>query len=78
MQTEVNLPYITAADGVPKHLNVKISRSKFESLVDDLIQRTVSRQPYVEVFFTLLCVGFFFSHMQRKKLGKFDFDLDVQ
>lgn len=42
VQTEVNLPYITAADGVPKHLNVKISRSKFESLVDDLIQRTIT------------------------------------
>src|SRR5690625_5857593 len=38
-ETEVNLPYITAKDGVPKHLVVKISRAKFEQLADDLIQR---------------------------------------
>jgi len=41
LQTEINLPYITAANGVPKHLNLKITRSKFEGLVADLIQRTV-------------------------------------
>ncbi len=41
METEVNLPYITAIDGVPKHLVKKISRSKFEQLADDLIQRTL-------------------------------------
>jgi molecular chaperone DnaK len=40
-QTEVNLPYITADASGPKHLAVKITRAKFESLVDDLIQRTV-------------------------------------
>lgn len=40
-ETEVNLPYITAVDGVPKHLVVKISRSKFEQLVDGLVQRTL-------------------------------------
>jgi len=41
-QTDVNLPYVTAdADG-PKHLNVKITRAKMESLVDDLIQRTIA------------------------------------
>lgn len=40
-ETEVNLPYITAVDGVPKHLVVKISRSKFEQLADDLVQRTL-------------------------------------
>jgi molecular chaperone DnaK len=40
-ETEVNLPYITAVDGVPKHLVVKISRSKFEQLAHDLIQRTL-------------------------------------
>jgi len=40
-QTEVNLPYITADSSGPKHLTVKISRSKFESLVDDLIQRSL-------------------------------------
>ena len=40
-QTDVNLPYVTADASGPKHLNVKISRSKLESLVDDLIQRTI-------------------------------------
>ncbi len=40
-ETEINLPYITAIDGVPKHLVKKISRSKFEQLSDDLIQRTL-------------------------------------
>jgi molecular chaperone DnaK len=40
-QTEVNLPYITADASGPKHLNVKITRAKLESLVDDLIKRTV-------------------------------------
>ena len=40
-ETEVNLPYITAVDGVPKHLVTKISRSKFEQLADDLVQRTL-------------------------------------
>ncbi len=41
MQTEVNLPFITATESGPKHLTLNISRSKFEQLVDDLIQRTV-------------------------------------
>ncbi|HVC49246.1 MAG TPA: molecular chaperone DnaK [Burkholderiales bacterium] len=40
-QTEVNLPYITADQTGPKHLAVRISRAKFESLVDDLIERTI-------------------------------------
>lgn len=40
MQTDVNLPFITATQDGPKHLNITISRSKFEQLVDDLIQRT--------------------------------------
>ncbi|MCX8255486.1 chaperone Hsp70, co-chaperone with DnaJ [Beijerinckiaceae bacterium RH AL1] len=40
-QTEINLPYITADASGPKHLTLKLSRSKFESLVDDLIQKTV-------------------------------------
>lgn len=40
-ETEVNLPYITAKDGVPKHLVLKISRARFEQLADDLIQRTI-------------------------------------
>jgi len=40
-ETEVNLPYITAVDGVPKHLVVKLSRSKFEQLADKLVERTL-------------------------------------
>jgi molecular chaperone DnaK len=40
-QTEVNLPYITADASGPKHLNIKITRSKLESLVGDLVKRTV-------------------------------------
>ena len=40
-QTDVNLPYITADASGPKHLNVKITRAKLESLVEDLIQRTI-------------------------------------
>jgi len=38
-ETEINLPYITAVDGVPKHLVKKLSRSKFEQLCDDLFSR---------------------------------------
>lgn len=41
-ETEVNLPYITAVDGVPKHLVVKLSRAKFEQLADDLVKRTLA------------------------------------
>ena len=40
-QTEVNLPYITADAAGPKHLNIKVTRAKLESLVEDLIKRTV-------------------------------------
>jgi len=40
-QTDVNLPYITADASGPKHLNVKLSRAKLESLVDELIQRSI-------------------------------------
>lgn len=40
-QTEINLPYITADASGPKHLSLKISRAKLESLVDDLIERTL-------------------------------------
>jgi molecular chaperone DnaK len=42
-QTDINPPFITAVDGVPKHLQVTITRSKFEELVDKLIERC--RQP---------------------------------
>ena len=41
MQTEVNLPFITADASGPKHLNIKLTRAKLEALVDDLIQRTI-------------------------------------
>jgi len=40
-QTEVNLPYITADASGPKHLNIKLTRAKLESLVEDLVQRTI-------------------------------------
>ncbi|MDX2504959.1 MAG: molecular chaperone DnaK, partial [Gammaproteobacteria bacterium] len=40
-QTDVNLPYITADASGPKHLNVKVTRAKLESLVEDLIKRTI-------------------------------------
>ena len=40
-ETEINLPYVTAVDGVPKHLVRKLSRSKFEQLADKLIERTL-------------------------------------
>jgi molecular chaperone DnaK len=40
-QTEINLPYITADATGPKHLTMKLSRAKFESLVDDLVQKTI-------------------------------------
>ena len=41
MQTEINLPYITADATGPKHLTMKITRAKFESLVEELIERTI-------------------------------------
>jgi molecular chaperone DnaK len=41
-QTDVNLPFITADASGPKHLNVKLTRAKMESLVDDLLQRTIT------------------------------------
>jgi molecular chaperone DnaK len=40
-ETEINLPYVTAVDGVPKHLVMKLSRAKFEQLADSLIKRTL-------------------------------------
>ncbi len=40
-QTDINLPYVTADSSGPKHLNIKVTRAKLESLVDDLIQRTL-------------------------------------
>lgn len=41
MQTDINLPFITADASGPKHLNLKLTRAKLESLVDDLVQRTI-------------------------------------
>jgi len=41
LQTDINLPFITADQNGPKHLNIKLTRAKLESLVGDLIQRTV-------------------------------------
>ena len=41
MQTEINLPFITADQNGPKHMNMKLTRAKLESLVDDLISRTI-------------------------------------
>ncbi|HET9664770.1 MAG TPA: molecular chaperone DnaK [Burkholderiales bacterium] len=41
-QTEVNLPYITADQSGPKHLAIKVTRAKFESLVEDLIENTIA------------------------------------
>jgi molecular chaperone DnaK len=40
-QTDINLPYVTADASGPKHLNIKLTRAKLESLVDELIQRTI-------------------------------------
>ena len=40
-QTEINLPYITADQSGPKHLNLKLTRAKLESLVEDLVQKTI-------------------------------------
>jgi molecular chaperone DnaK len=40
-ETEINLPYITAVDGIPKHLVIKMTRAKFEQLSDNLVQRTL-------------------------------------
>src|SRR5690242_21711770 len=40
-QTEINLPFITADQTGPKHLTMKLTRAKFEALVDDLVQKTI-------------------------------------
>lgn len=42
LQTDINLPYLTMDASGPKHMNLKLSRSKFESLVADLIKRTIA------------------------------------
>ncbi|MFZ5469222.1 MAG: molecular chaperone DnaK [Myxococcota bacterium] len=41
METEINLPFLTADASGPKHLNVKLSRAKFESMIDDLVERSL-------------------------------------
>jgi len=40
-ETDINLPYVTAVDGVPKHLVLKLTRAKFEQLADSLVERTL-------------------------------------
>jgi molecular chaperone DnaK len=42
METDINLPFITADASGPKHLNVKLSRAKYETLVEDLVERTIA------------------------------------
>jgi len=45
-QTDINLPYITADASGPKHLNIKLTRAKLESLVEELIERTIAPCPH--------------------------------
>lgn len=54
-ETEINLPYITAVDGVPKHLVKKLSRAKFEQLTDALVERTLTpcRQALKDAGYTI-------------------------
>ena len=40
-ETDINLPFVTADQGGPKHLNIKLTRAKFEQMIDDLVQKTV-------------------------------------
>jgi len=42
LETEINIPFITAGASGPKHMNIKLTRSKLEQLVDDLIQKTIA------------------------------------
>ena len=42
LETEINLPFVTADANGPKHLTMKLTRAKLESLVEDLVQRTVA------------------------------------
>ena len=42
MESEINLPFITADSSAPKHLLIKLTRAKLEQLMDDLVQRTVA------------------------------------
>ena len=41
ISTEISLPYITAEGGVPKHLNITLTRARFESLIDDIVKKTI-------------------------------------
>jgi molecular chaperone DnaK len=54
-ETEINLPYVTAIDGVPKHLVKKLTRSKFEQISDTLVQRTLEpcRQALKDAGYTI-------------------------
>ena len=40
-QTEINLPYVTVVDDIPQHLNLTLTRAKFESLIDDIVNKTI-------------------------------------
>jgi molecular chaperone DnaK len=54
-ETEINLPYITAVDGVPRHMVKKLTKAKFEQLVDDLVRRTLEpcRQALKDAGYTI-------------------------
>lgn len=54
-ETEINLPYITAVDGVPRHMVKKLTKAKFEQLVDDLVRRTLDpcRQALKDAGYTI-------------------------
>ena len=45
VETDINLPFITADQTGPKHLTMKLTRSKFEQIVEDLLQKTVGPDP---------------------------------
>jgi len=57
--TDINLPYITAVDGVPKHLTKQLSKSKFEQLIDSIVDRTIEKSK---------------SALQKSKLNESDID----
>src|SRR6516164_3316966 len=56
-QTEINLPFITADASGPKHLTMKLTRAKLESLVDDLIQKTIGPVKQARVILMVRCLG---------------------
>ena len=54
-QTEINLPFITADQSGPKHLNIKVTRAKLETLVDDLIEKTIKPVSYTHLTLPTIC-----------------------